>query len=136
MKYWKGKWNCVVAETEHFETGILSTRGWAIPFLQLTNHGHMLVYRGFCSDGPSFPAIKTKTFMRGAVGHDALYALLRDGFQAHRHDEVREMADLLLHEWIIEDGMWERRADWIYKGVRLGGGPAAKQKERKIYEVP
>ena len=37
----------------------------------------------------------------------------------------REAADRLLQQICKEDGMSSIRAWWVYKGVRIGGGPAA-----------
>ena len=136
MKYHKGPGKCItVAEDEYFETGILSD-GFSLPFLEIDPVGLMCCKEWFVGDGPSFPAVRTKSFIRSSTGHDGGYALLRAGFEAHRHDEVRERFDLLLADWSLEDGMWRWRADWVYRGVRLGGGPAAKQKKRKVYEAP
>ena len=137
MKYWSGRWNCIVAEAEYFHTGILN-EPLELPFVKHDAHGGMIVRRGFPSDGASFPVLRRMKKLKGpAVGHDAGYALLRAGFGgADRHEEYRQRFDLLLHDWCDEVAVWNWLSDMIYKGVRFGGGPHAKQRTRKVHETP
>lgn len=82
------------------------------------------VDRGYAWDGPSGPAWDTPTFMRGSLVHDALYQLMREGhLPASRY---RDDADRELKLVCVEDGMIALRAWWVYRGVRLGGGPSAR----------
>ncbi len=46
-------------------------------FIKLTPDGYLTVRLGYASDGPSGPTVDTKTIMRGAFVHDALYQLIR-----------------------------------------------------------
>ena len=48
------------------------------PFLELRPDGYLLIRKGYAWDGPSGPAIDTKSFMRGALVHDALYQMMRE----------------------------------------------------------
>lgn len=77
---------------------------------------------GYASDGPSWPAIDSKTFMRGAFVHDACYQAIRMGWLP---EESREYCDKLLRQICLADGMSPLRAWWVYKGLRMGGGKAA-----------
>lgn len=98
-------------------------------YLRLTPDGWLTIYKGYCWDGPSGPTIDTKTFMRGALVHDALYQLLR---MEYLGPEVRVWADRLLYEICREDGMCWVRAQWVYRGVRIGAGFAADPSNRKV----
>jgi hypothetical protein len=59
---------------------------------------------------------------------------VRDGVTIHSatHDQVREEFDKILKEICLADGMWEFRADYVYKGVRIGGEDSA-EKPRKVF---
>lgn len=97
-------------------------------YLRLTPDGWLTIYQGYCWDGPSGPTIDTKTFMRGALVHDALYQLMRTEYipvQARKH------VDQLLYKMCREDGMVWIRAQWVYRGVRLGAGYAADPSAKK-----
>lgn len=96
--------------------------------------GNLVMEEGFASDGPSGPTIDTKTFMRGAFTHDALYEFMRKGLLGQKY---REEADRELRRICIEDGMNKIRAWWVYQGVRLGGSRSASTENRKeILEAP
>ena len=106
----------------------------ATEYISLTTVGLLILLRGYAWDGPSGPAIDTPNFMRGSLVHDALYQLLREG---HLAPACREAADMFLRDLCLEDGMWRIRAWWVYRGVRLGGGPSADPDNAKpILEAP
>ena len=92
-------------------------------YLQIAADGVLTIKEGFAWDGPSGPTIDTKNFMRGSLVHDALYQLMREGHLDH--DTYRADADGILRRIIQEDGMSWLRAWYVYRGVRLGAGPAA-----------
>lgn len=90
--------------------------------------GYCTIHRGYAGDGPSGPTFDTKSFMRGAWQHDAIYQLLRMGVFPQ---EYRDAADRQLVETCKEDGMsWPRR-QWVYYGLKYGGSAAAKPKNIK-----
>ena len=91
-------------------------------FIELAPDGRMLFRRAYAWDGPSGPAIDTKTFMRGSLVHDGVYQLIREMLLP---PAAKEPGDRLLQSICLEDGMWAARAWWVYQGVRFGGGPAA-----------
>jgi hypothetical protein len=103
------------------------------PFLRLDTDGELAILAGFAWDGPSGPAIDTRNFMRGSLIHDALYALLREG---HIGPQWRQPADEFLRTICMEDGMTSIRAWWVYLGVRVGGGPAARRGDRPVLVAP
>ena len=119
--------------------------------ITLTVEGLLIIDRGYSWDGPSGWTIDTKNFMPGSLGHDAIYEILRcdtkpldrkcdierDDVVIHAatHEQVREEADKMLHEIVIDDGMSNFRANYVYKAVRFGGVESA-EKPRKIYQAP
>lgn len=91
-------------------------------YLGLTRGGLLTIKDGYAWDGPSGPTFDTRSFMRGSLVHDACYQLLREGYML---SDMREVADRLLRDICIEDGMGVLRAWMVYNGVRIGGAPAA-----------
>ena len=84
-------------------------------FVVLLRNGYLAIRRGFAWDGPSGPAIDTKTFMRASLIHDALYSLMRSG---HLPVTLKDQADVILRVTCIEDGMNPIRAWWVYTAVK------------------
>lgn len=97
--------------------------------------GRLEIFEHYIWDGPSGPAIDTKTFMRGSLVHDALYQLMREGRLDRKH---RKYADQLLRKICIEDGMAKWRAWYVYHAVRMFGknnSMARKNPRGKIVEI-
>lgn len=148
---WTEGYKYRTSETFFIFTNILPFDEIKIGRITLTKEGQLIIDAGYSWDGPSGPTIDTKNFMVGGVVHDALYEILRcptrpldrrcdisrDGNITHAadHEQVREEADRTLRELILEDGMCTFRANYVYKGVRLGGVDSA-EKPRKIYSAP
>ncbi len=103
-------------------------------FITFDVDGMLYLKAGYASDGPSGPTIDTHTFMRGAFVHDALYQLIRYGLL---DESYRKLADLVLRDICLEDGMMPFRAFYAYRGVRRGGTGAADPKnKKKVYTAP
>lgn len=103
-------------------------------FIELDVQGKLVIKKGYAWDGPSGPTIDTLNFMRGALVHDALYQLMRNGLI---DQEFRDEADEELKRICLEDGMSRLRAWLVHRGVRLGGGPAASPESLKeIHKAP
>lgn len=98
-------------------------------FIKLTAEGCLTIEKGYAWDGPSGPAIDTLNFMRGSLVHDALYQLMREG--SLDKEAYREKADRLLQTICREDGMSCICAWGAYKGLRIGGDPAADPANKK-----
>ena len=99
----------------------------------LFNDGELTIKIGYRWDGPSGPTPDTKTFMRGALVHDALYQLIRMNILPKG---FRGTADRLLRDICRKDGMNRLRAWWVYSAVRLFAKNAAipgTQKPDKVY---
>ncbi len=103
-------------------------------FIVLQNYGLLIIKKGYAWDGPSGVAIDTKDFMRGSLVHDALYQLMRNSLLSGRH---RQYADRLLRQMLVEDGMWQTRAWWVYRALRIGGKSSTKAKNiKKVISAP
>lgn len=114
-----------------YETGIeldaaVSTDG---KWLQMTRTGRLTVKRGYAWDGPSGPTIDSLDFMRGSLVHDALYQLIREQKIPKR---LRKLADELLRDICLEDGMSKLRAEYVYTAVRAFGGQAIKPRKEDV----
>jgi len=104
-------------------------------FVGLSAEGTLTIKAGYAWDGPSGPTVDTKTFMRGSLVHDALYQLIRaEKFEPGSRDKMRAMADDLLRDICIEDGMSSFRAWYVHRAVRWFGGAAAKENEKYFEE--
>jgi hypothetical protein len=90
--------------------------------LDLRKSGILRIRKGYAWDGPSGPAIHTKSFMRGSLVHDALYQLIRER-KLMLSD--RKEADLILRDICIDDGMDRFRVKWVYAAVRRFGESSA-----------
>jgi len=85
--------------------------------ISLDRDGLLFAREGSGSDGPSGPTRDRPKFMRGAFGHDFLYALMREDLLDR--EQWREAADDDLRDWLIEDGMWPWWArNYVHRGVR------------------
>jgi hypothetical protein len=96
-----------------FQTGIL---GFDIKtqFITLTPDGFLDIKAWYAWDGCSGPTYDDDTNMRGGLIHDALYQLMRLGLLPM---ECRAIADKILKQECLKDGMWKIRAWWYFEGV-------------------
>jgi len=88
----------------------------------------LLIKKGYAWDGASGPAIDTKTFMISSLVHDALYQLIREGLL---NIEFRSVADQILYDMCIKNGMCKLRAWWVYKTVKYFAKEAASPRNKK-----
>jgi hypothetical protein len=104
-------------------------------YVLLETGGALHVRKSYAWDGPSGPTFDTPSFMRGSLVHDAIYQLIRE-----RHlpmDPFRELADRLLRQHCLEDGMSALRAWYVYQAVRLRGEDAlSPSKARPLRVAP
>jgi hypothetical protein len=119
-----------LTESHISSISILPEKDIVTDYIELTTDGKLTLKKGYAWDGPSGPTVDTLNFMRGSLVHDALYQLMRGEFL--NHNQHRKVADKLLQKMCKEDGMSRIRAWWVYHGLRLGGGPAAKAKNKKM----
>ena len=91
-------------------------------FVGLGQNGLLRFRKGYAWDGASGPAIDFKSIMRGALVHDGLYQLMREGGLPLSY---RKPADKLLRRMCREDGMPRVLAWVVYWAVRIFGKEAA-----------
>lgn len=92
------------------------------PFIRLGKTGRLQILKGYAWDGCSGPTWNDKKNMRGGLVHDAIYQLLREGYLGDIEGKRRLIADKLLRQICLEDGMSRLRAWYYYRAVRLVGG--------------
>ena len=122
-----GHYKYELTELFRVQTGILPVRDHYAPYLighyvSLAEEGILLLGKGYAWDGASGPAMDTQSIMRGALVHDGLYQLMREGGLPLSY---RKPADKLLRKMCREDGMMWIRAWWVYLAVRIFGKEAA-----------
>ena len=106
-----------------------------IDHISIFDFGVMQIKRGFAWDGAT-NAIDTKSVMRGALVHDALYKSIRCGFAAHLGEsveKVRAMADGVFREICLLDRMSKIRAAYMFDAIRIFGAKAAEP--RKVFRL-
>ena len=104
-------------------------------YIHLFTNGLLKIEKSYAWDGPSGPTVDTKTFMRGALAHDALYQLMRstdlDG------EKWRKTADDELKRICREDCMSRIRAWYVHRAVRKAAGYAAlPEAQKEIHRAP
>ena len=111
-------------------------RGYTIKhhLFTLDPEGWLTIKADYPSDGPSGCTFDTKSFMRGAFVHDALYEMLRLGMLPH--DPCFHMANLELKRICLEDGMYSWRADYVFWAVERFGSASAALRPEKILSAP
>lgn len=103
-------------------------------YINLDDIGGLTIYKGYAWDGASGPTIDTKSSMRGALVHDALYQLMRLGLLP---ESYRDKADSIAEEIWHEDGMLCIRHNWWDKMLHIfGKGSAKKGTERPVLTAP
>lgn len=87
-------------------------------WIRLCPSGSLYIADGYAWDGASGPAIDTKTIMRGALVHDALYQLMREKLLS---TDYFYSANRVLHTICLEDGMHWLRAWYVKRAVDIWG---------------
>ncbi len=93
------------------------------PIATLTPEGLLVIEPGYAWDGPSGPALDTKSFMAASLVHDVLYQMRRGEVLP---EEWREHADQIMYRLCIGAGMCRVRAWYCLWAVRRFAGFAAK----------
>ncbi|MHA2344766.1 MAG: hypothetical protein ACXADW_23160 [Candidatus Hodarchaeales archaeon] len=134
MKY-KSGYKYQLYEDYVYDGEIKPSENIHIQFISLDTTGKLFIKSGYAWDGPSGPTIDTKNFMRGSLVHDAYYQLIREGYLS---PPKRLIADLILKNICIEDGMSKIRAWYVYKsmGTVFAKSAADPINKKKVYEAP
>lgn len=121
-----------LAQTYHVWTRVTPSQHIVHPWIELETNGRLTIKFGYAWDGPSGPALDTKSFMRASLVHDALFQLMR--LQALSPD-WRDEADAEMHRVCREDGMSRVRAWYTYQIVRRFGASAASPASARPVEI-
>jgi hypothetical protein len=105
----------------------------AVPFIRLLKTGLLEIDAGYAWDGPSGPTIDTGTFMRGSLVHDALYQLIRMELLSM---SKRAVADQMLHDICVEDGMCKVRAWYVLKAMAFTKSAASPKNIKPVLTTP
>lgn len=123
-----------LAESYQMPVNIHPPEDIVTEWVLLNGEGLLSILRGYAWDGPSGPMPDTPDAMRGSLAHDALYQLMREG---HLDARYRDVADKLLREICIEDGMSHPMAELAYQAVHLFGDPYADPaSDKPVIEAP
>lgn len=114
----------------------IDIKGYSVShhLFDLSPDGWLEIHSDYPSDGPSGWTFDTKSFMRGAFVHDALYEMLRLGLLPH--DPCFHLANLELKKICLEDGMWAWRAAYVFWAVERFGNASAALKPEPIMTAP
>lgn len=128
MRYRKG-YKYQLHEDEIFNIPVTLIAGFETEYFSMSKEGILTVKSSYAWDGPTWPAIDTKNFMKGSLVHDCLYQIMREGFLAA--SVHRKMADILLIRTTRAEGMSRIRCMWVYYAVRIFGVKLADPANRK-----
>jgi len=103
-------------------------------FIDLGSSGDLIIKSGYAWDGPSGPAMDTKTAMRGSLIHDALYQLMRMNLLPQ---SFRLIADKKYRAVCGLDGMSAFRRWYHFRLIRrLASGAAKPRARKKVFIAP
>jgi hypothetical protein len=124
------RYRFITAERFLIATGILRPNEGEIgnAFVRLTPGGILIIAASYAWDGASGPIAQTPDVIRGSLVHDALYQLMREGLL---EGGWRRMADMLLREMCVTDGMPRWQAEMVHAAVSSFGSLYAAPEEPK-----
>lgn len=114
IKY-KAGYKYVLAEDLRVQTRIFPIKFIAIDYVSLDVAGLLTIKEWYASDGPSGPTIDTKSSMRAAFCHDALFQLMR--FNLLDRNKWFQACNDFFYETLVADGMFAWRAWYWWKCV-------------------
>lgn len=119
---------------EYFISDLLKGIDIEVSFVKIKNN-IITVRKEYAYDGPSGPTIDTKAFLFGSLYHDAMYQLMREGILDRK--KYKSIADKLMREVCLREGMCEFRAWYTYKTVTYfkGGTKPKKRPRGRIIEL-
>lgn len=127
----------LVMEDYSVQTNIKPANDLVFRFMELSTTGVLIVRKSYAWDGATAFPITPNTMLRGSLVHDALYQLMQ--LRALDYKKDRILADKMLKQLCLEDGMLFFEAVLVYNAVRLFGASHAKPKlavEVEVLEAP
>jgi len=107
--------------THHRQT-LIFNKTFENHHIALRKNGLLTVKPGFDFNA-SGPTIDTKSCREASLVHDAIYYLSDKGvFKGENSEKMRGIADKLLYNICVENGMWKFRAKaWLKTLIIFGG---------------
>ena len=127
MKYSSG-YKYQLKEIFELKTDIFPSQDLYTKFITLRTDGTLKILDGYAWDGASGPTWDTDNTMTPSLVHDAFYQLLRAESLDMRW--ILEI-DMLLHQMLLDRGMWTVRAWYWQTGLEIADGVAALPKNSK-----
>jgi hypothetical protein len=132
IAYRKGNYKYQLEKTYVVQTSIYPEKDIKTKFIELTRTGKLTIIFGYGWDGCSGPTIDTKSNMRGSLGHDAIFQLIRRGYLdrswfKEANKEFRKVCR--------EDGMGWLRSQ-LYRGVRFSKFATSKDQTKQVQYAP
>jgi hypothetical protein len=133
--YWKEYAEAKVTQAHfRFKMFVPPKKAIKIDWVEVDTKGRVTLNPYFVWDGASGPTIDTIGTIRASLVHDVLYRLIRLG---HLDQTYKDVADNLLYDFMIADGVAQIRAFAWLKAVRLFGHDSIKpENENNIYRAP
>ena len=104
-------------------------------YIRLSEKGQLIINQGYCWDGASGPVPDTKSNMRAALIHDALYQLMR--CRELDRGNYKSQADSIFMLLCIDDGVPRFIAKSYYRGLKWFGRAATMPKNaKKVITAP
>ncbi len=133
MKYTTG-YKHQLFETFKVNVYIFPSEDIVTQYISLTHLGVLKIKKGYAWDGISGPTFQTKTTKTPSLIHDSLYQLIRRKYLPFK---TWQIADLEFKRFCLEKGMNSVRAWWLYRGLKVAHGAAARSGQvRKVLIVP
>jgi hypothetical protein len=133
IKYIKGMKYCLSEDTEVYTP--IRCNYVRDKWFVLEPNGKLIVYAGFCWDGPSGPTFDTKDSMRASLVHDVFCIMMRDGRLSYT--QWQNEVNSFFEQQCIMDGMSKFRARLWYFAVELGdAGNPTQGPDREVHEAP
>lgn len=108
-------------------------------FYLILEDGQLTIAENYAWDGASGPTWDDKSNMRSSLVHDALYQILRESvLTSDERKRLRRIADQVLHDYCVEDGMNKIRAKLWYGLIQTFGSKASRPNDklrRKVFEI-
>lgn len=124
-KYW-------VYQDYSINTEILLGYSGGNDFVSITPDGTLSIKKGYAWDGASGPVPRLKSFVKGSLGHDALYQLIRIGVVPLKD---KDKVDKIMYNLFKSDSMWPPLAYIAHEAVTVLGGMALSS-ENPVLVIP
>lgn len=115
-------------------TGITPPKSLVFKWAILSDNGFLTIIHDYAWNGASGPTFDTKDSMRGSLVHDVFTQMIRLGYlDPSWWPKIND----LLHDILVEDGMWHFRAEgWEEAVSHFGSSSTTIAEEPEEMEAP